>query len=708
MICSDFACVHWLQNELVEAYEDVKKCFQRLDADENRSATAFAAEMDQLCRRTERFLDLNTFLQSGEDPAGGSSVSTNNAVLCMKLFGKLTAAALDRWHQMPAAVLEVTPNLIQLYASARNLNDASASQQIAQLGKLLFMLSKDSANDGAFCSVRYVEAALDAISSTSVSAQTTRQSSLKRSADDDSDQRTELDQAQLLFPMKTLIYIAGTLKNVSNGDDKMLKLLATHRAIPILSETLLWRAEDSGMSKEIAQFLVQATGVLRNLSATKSNSKQFIEARMAARLCAVIPSFASHQELIVNVSRILSKLTLHERPRAQINERPENIEHLVAIVDHTKNPWLSLAEQQPTDNRFQDLLFVRIFFVLGNLCAGNDRNRNFVALDCDGIRVFLKVLQVYTTRYVGQQQHEADSNSEGTPSGDQTIDILVKLVRVLANVAMNAETAVDLNARDELSLLPELLQHSFDAGDEELMLNTVSLITNLSYYYGASDAQAGEGCVESHRISIAAALAQILLIPNEEAVLEAARTFGNLSRHKDVLSYMRDHKVLDCFVLLLDHCSREIVYTVCGVLMNAALDRATRQALMTVQLPATSVPDNDGPVDVQTILVDIIASAAEDDTDMALIASKVLYNLLLDQSAATNGKTRRSTDKLRRILSDAMENVEEPRARRRAKQVRREDEEGDNDAEPSEESDAISRQELTAVLAQLQKRVSSV
>jgi hypothetical protein len=696
---------------------------------------AFTAEIDRLCRLIERFIDLSTFLQSGSPQRAGQDAAASNSQLCARLFRRVCAATLERWSALPTVVLELTPSLIQLFASTRNTDDSTATNQAVQLGKLLFMLSKDSANDRAFCSVRYVEAALDAISSTSVAASS-------RGVNEDA--HILLDLSCLLFPIRTLIYVAGTLKNLSSGaDERMLKLLATHRCIPILSETLLWRRTDDGQDggvavKEIAQLLVQTTGILRNLSASKSNSKQFLEARISARLCAVVPDFMEHQELMVNISRILSKLTLHERPRTQINETPDNVGHLVAVVDPRRNVWLSFIDhppqQQAGESKAQEMLFVRVFFVLGNLCASNDRNREAVAFRHHGIGVLLNVMQFYGRRYVGSSREgsrTAASDGEDAAVGvsEQTVEILVKLVRALANIAVNADVAAALNGRRELAVLPDLLRHSLDVGDEELMLNAVSFVTNLSFFHcGQSSrrhqtkgdaveaaSEADNGFVAQYRLEIATVLARILLDPNEEAVLEAARTFGNLSRHTDVLAWMRERKVLDCFVLLLDHSSREIVFAVCGVLMNAALDCDARRTLMEVPAASADVESvrQNGNIEVCSLLTDILVDcAAADDVEMALMAGKTLFNLLLRSNSGEDSSLPVITvTTLRRVVESVMETLEHPSSSLRSgsgKQHDDNEDSGRDDSDGREQEAEDNRKELSSLLPQLLRSINGL
>ncbi|KAG2769142.1 hypothetical protein PC129_g11447 [Phytophthora cactorum] len=690
-------------DELVQSYEGIERCVKELL--DRAEAPDFITEVGRLRELVDSFVGLSSFLQAGSKAQSVEDAAA--AKLRVQLFDKLSNVLLENWATNAECVLELAPSLLALYGSCSDDSDET-SAQIIQLGKTLFVLSKDSENDGSFCNVRYVEAILHAIADTS--DQSSGRQDDKHS--EDSDDAITLSSHQQKIPIKALIYATGTLKNISNAEDKMARLLATNRAIAILSETMLWRGEDGANSKEIAQFLIQTTGILRNLSVAKNNHKQFLEARIPLRLCGMIPSFIVHQELMVNISRILSKLTLHELPRAQINQNSTNVQNLVALIDHRENSWLSLVDQQRSDMRLQDLLFIRVFFVLGNLCAGNDQNRRLIATN-SGISVILEVLQFYAARYSDARSSETTDEKEErrcAVEGEQAMEVLIKLVRVVANLAINAGVGAQLNGYDALTPLLETLEVSQRVGDEELMLNTVSCITNVSYYSTApasdskGSAQNSDYCfIESNRVAITQLLARILLDRNEEAVVEAARAFGNLSRFKDVLGYMSDLKVLECLVVLLDHSNREVVYTVCGVLMNAALDQNTRQTLLSVR----PMGDNNG-VDVRTLLVGIVECAAVDDLDMTLIASKALYNLLLSKDVAAGDNTDHFTSdamNLRRTIEEVLGAISNNQLATRGSSSK-----GDN--EPNEDEDATdswsSRQELRLVLPQLLRSVNSV
>ncbi|RLN56138.1 hypothetical protein BBP00_00008160 [Phytophthora kernoviae] len=351
-------------DELEQSYSEIKRCVNETIA--QIASTDVAAGVERLRELVDSFAGLSSFFQGGgkytlEDTAASK--------LRLKLFDLLSNVLLEKWSSRAACVLELAPALLNFYCAISTGNGSDkANSLVVKLGKTLFVLSKNSSNDECFCHVRYIEAVLRAIAETSIQASVRLEDGGKGLKDDEKSVIALVHSPDReVFPMKMLIYAAGTLKNISNAEDKMTRLLATNRAIAILSETMLWRADNAGKNKEIAQFLIQTTGILRNLSIAKTYHKQFLEARIPLRLCSMIPAFLPHQELMVNISRILSKLTLHELPRAQINTCSTNMQHLMALVDHRQNPWLSLGDQQNSEMRFQDLLFIRVFFVLGNL-----------------------------------------------------------------------------------------------------------------------------------------------------------------------------------------------------------------------------------------------------------------------------------------------------------------------------------------------------
>ena len=164
-------------------------------------------------------------------------------------------------------------------------------------------------------------------------------------------------------------------------------------------------------------------------------------------------------------------------------------------------------------------------------------------------------------------------------------ELLVKLIRLVANISICAEVGSSIVQQPGIQVLVPLLHESLASNREELLLNVVSCITNLSYY-GTSSASVGGGggALERHAAeekegeekggeekdgggggssgralhvhasgsgsgrvgqvlfsahrAVIGDLVGVLVHPNDEAVAEAARAFGNLSRDTQIRRFM--------------------------------------------------------------------------------------------------------------------------------------------------------------------------
>ena len=174
--------------------------------------------------------------------------------------------------------------------------------------------------------------------------------------------------------------------------------------------------------------------------------------------------------------------------------------------------------------------------------------------------------------------------------------------RIIANLSINEEIGAAI-ASDEIlmGLLVNVLESkclSMDADPpDELLLNTMATINNLSYYMVEDEDVSSEGravydmgsmlrlaCslrpltyrfeakslanntrhlpVNPYLISLLTVLLPaIIFSTNEECVLEASRVFGNLSQIQQVRHFMVDNTMDKLFITLLDSANRELVFT---------------------------------------------------------------------------------------------------------------------------------------------------
>jgi len=428
--------------------------------------------------------------------------------------------------------------------------------------------------------------------------------------------------------LSCLVYSLGCLKNISNSE-KIQSVLCGNEAVPILQESLRQAAAlylalsvepKSENEERCLKLLIQATGLLRNLCQQKSLIKHFSNNEFFFCLRSLLEEpFSHHLELVLNVSRVISKLSLHDMARKELYKDSLNIKNLVFALD---------LDEDKLDLRKNEVsaLVVRIAFALGNFTATNDMNRKLIGLQFRGVDIAMGLFSRFGEHYIYNLGRGHNSGGE-----EGVADALVKLARLASNLAINNEVGQEVARHEGSSVVPPLLQsclqfpaHSDNSEEglvrEELMLNIVSLIANLAYYGQAKNAQ-GISQIFEKRFVIIEELTQVLFNENEEAVSEATRTFGNLSRDPEARKRMKEVKANDALALLLDHSNREVVFSAAGVLMNLASDPSMKGCL------GYSLADEMSDYGAGR-LVKILRRAGLQDVEMATAACQALYNLI--------------------------------------------------------------------------------
>lgn len=532
-------------------------------------------------------------------------------------------------------------------------------------------------------------------------------------------------------PVDELVYTAGVLKNISGLSSENQAWLVRQGAVRVLvgvvrgallagsnassrppsggASSVSSGGDGSGSERgshprggkgpsqqQAAQLLVQVTGCLRNLCLSKRHFKPFWDSGAVDALLGLLPVFTRHAELMLNVTRILSKLSLQDGCRSRFTKRPVHLKNL-----------LRLLAVHPTHKT----LLVRVCFVLGNLTSSNDTNRVRTAVAYGAVPALLKLISYFTTKLrkaaeskaaeaetggggaagdgsdgeraggggkrtesggdagdgastgradsggdgdgggkssdggSGTKRKEGSGGRKGKGSAEQQLrevdEVLVKAVRVLANLAINVDVGARLCVTPGIERLVDLLEVVDVADHEELVLNVVSAVTNLTYYSraivdgggavqpltAAADDTTGpigtalEGeavdLISANQLRIVRHLVPLLLHDHEEAVVEAARAFGNFSRDAEVRRLMLDMRAVDALVILLDHSNRELVFTAVGVLMNVVMDEEGKDTLRRAEVGGIEKLDA------------VIRQAWLEHDDVTALALKTLYNYLL-------------------------------------------------------------------------------
>lgn len=294
----------------------------------------------------------------------------------------------------------------------------------------------------------------------------------------------------------------------------------------------------------------------------------------------------------------------------------QQVAWLHAVSDGASAPGESVA--WPTWYTWP--LVSRVAFTLGNLTTSNEVNRKMLTIDCKCLKPIVLLLQTcacslvqvipvhkmgsykpgesYKVQENSCDDDEDDDKADHSDNGDvifhdkdgerELCDATMKLLRLLANLCLE-DTAGNLSAaRPEVfSVILELLQRlegsevgvktCFDSSTgvfdddlvqyEELLLNCISLTTNLTYYACQIDGDSSSS--KKYFVAVANSLSKFLFHENDDIVLEACRALGNLTRNACVLKAFSRSRIDDALNLLLQHSNIDILASVIGIYINA-------------------------------------------------------------------------------------------------------------------------------------------
>ncbi|KXZ44037.1 hypothetical protein GPECTOR_75g761 [Gonium pectorale] len=532
---------------------DLAAFAQYSDDEDEPGAIAARASSSTLCGHTGKLVGLVEEMRRRE----GSSRWLNSASSCFRDGSGVALTMREAIAEHVFRLMDSSNSELLMKACAVVLRVVKSRQPLLQAAKLLYRLSKDGQHDPLFRREGLLEPLLHSLHIMVASARCSSNPANMH----------EVGGALAAWP---LVYMSGTLKNISNepsNQRSLIKLGALH-VLAALLQQLAEQAKsgDDTLSDSCGQVAVQASGVLRNLAVPTQNAQSFLAAGVLPALRAACSGMSTQVEVVLNVGRILSKLSLHEGCQAAMAE------------DTAYAPLLVQLLGQYADNR---AILLRVAFVLGNLTTHSNQYREQV---CDvpfSLVTVVGVLQRYA--FGGPPSEGAGGGSSATDRLSRAAsheDCLVKLLRLTANLAIWPPAGTSLAEEEHVAgaLLALLEGYSFE-GAEELVLNTVCALTNLSFYQ--SDPAAGFTnkvlCLPAARLL--PRITPLLMCDNEEAVIEAARVYGNFSRSPDVRDYMQATRIVDALVLLLDHSNSEVLYSVCGTLVNFTMDASRRAAL---------------------------------------------------------------------------------------------------------------------------------
>ncbi|XP_076467000.1 armadillo repeat-containing protein 2-like isoform X2 [Babylonia areolata] len=447
--------------------------------------------------------------------------------------------------------------------------------------KLVFKVSRNEKNDPLFLEENILNLLLDTIRST--------------------DHVTSCE---------ALIYCVGAVKFLTGNSD-ILKRLARLDCVKVLA-TLLHNInktnkENGKVGDQFGHILVQLAAGLRNLADTSSGRERFIAHHVIEGLTVLMESYPGDSDLMLYISRILSKVTLHTDCCSVLADQHSSYKAFVQLLNrHLK----------------KDDLVVRLCFVLGNVTAKNEQARQRLYQEKEGLDTLLTVLKTYDEL---DKQGKEFANMSASPEESESTkdainkieDVLIKVIRVLANLSISEDVGPFIAANQQLMTQLLSIIDRKDVGEsEELILNCVATVNNLTFYTTKQTS-----LVQQH-VAIAESLLKLMLPDKMESMLEAARVFGNLTRHKPVRNFLSKQKVDAMMVTLLDSGFREVVFIACGVLINFMVDEETRPLLK-----------REGGVKK---CVEVLRDFGREDWQLSAIVCKMLCNYSARMTSTTD------------------------------------------------------------------------
>ena len=395
------------------------------------------------------------------------------------------------------------------------------------------------------------------------------------------------------YPLELLIYVAGILKNICNDEGNQKAFVrsgAIRLFFDILEIACNVHMSNPGMSMVMkdawAQLCVQLTSLIRTMLHTGAVLKLFSDDLMHACLAKMLILYIHHHELAFNITRIFSKLTVDEPWSEFVGENELSLQ---ALLEVTKLYQLHY-----------DVL-IRASFALGSITMFNEQAQDVLCSKFDAQKTFISVVSTYVRKLqstsspsrekmrlmkeLGRNEKELDSmNTFVETSEPLTVDIIAdvlsKTLCIIANLTMLPGNGRMFAENEDLAKsLQYLISSSTVQNDEELILNVISVLANISYYQSEGVNYIVDMCGD-----ILAYIVPFLFSENVEIVIQAARIFSNYSRISEARNFMHREYMIEKLAYLLNHVHLNVACAAVGPLINLFSNATKETAIIGQQI----------------------------------------------------------------------------------------------------------------------------
>ncbi|NXV45774.1 ARMC2 protein, partial [Uria aalge] len=396
---------------------------------------------------------------------------------------------------------------------------------------------------------------------------------------------------------EALLYCMGAIKFMS-GNAVLLNEMVNKGAVEMLLQLMKQInkvKENDTYFSNLGHLLVQLTATLRNLADSPPARCQLLCNGAVSELCVALEQRTNDKDVCTYIVRIFSKLSSYS-------------DFCAALADCSRCYVLFLALLNKHQKQ-QDLV-IRIIFILGNLTEKNNQAREQFFKERGSVNTLISLFQTYHELDLNAQKwyHGRGREEKNNPKHpSEAEDVLIKLIRVLANLSIHPSVGAALAAAHRIvELLVTVLEYKSVDDCEELVINAATTINNLSYYKMKSSA------VQDKKLHIAEMLLKLLMSNNMDGVVEAVRVFGNLSQYHEICDFIMQKKIYKFMIALLDAKNQDVCFSACGVLLNLTVDKNKGALLM-----------EEGGIGK---LVDCLQDFGPADWQLACLICKTLWN----------------------------------------------------------------------------------
>ncbi|XP_065056881.1 armadillo repeat-containing protein 2-like [Rhopilema esculentum] len=421
-----------------------------------------------------------------------------------------------------------------------------------------------------------------------------------------------------------IIYASGSLKFLAANSilhEELLEADCVQCFVDLLNKIKQLTSTES-QALHLSHILVQASAAIRNIADIPNIRASFLNSGLIRVLLDLLQTYWKDPDYMLNVSRILSKLTQYSDCCHLVCESPDSLQLFLKAISHFINE--------------QDVV-VRLVFVLGNVAAKDTDARTDLHFKYNCLDVLVQLLSKYVTALrqdCNRKDGGSKSDNDAETDSEKSIEILVKTVRVIANMSIDSEVAADVIENETfLDIIQNILEIKSEGPViEELFINTAGMLNNLSFY--SSD----DSAFSRRTKNLTEALINLLFIDNMDCIIEATRVFGNLTRCRDIRNVLRERKVVQMLITLLESADREVVFCSCGVLINLMVDNESRQIFQ----------ENKGV----RKLVDALKDFGQTDWQLSCMICQTLWNYSEKITSAVSCFGEEETEDLIQTLQD--------------------------------------------------------